>query len=222
MLVGAGLSRCWPHDRAHQFFSRVRWNSDDLGLAAAKLVVALLAPTGQPVTIAIDDTLFRRRGKNVGAAGWFHDGSAPGPATTGYGNNWVIGAIVVKLPIVKRTVALPVLAKLVIKVTNSASRLWLACRMAGRCPGAASTWWPTLPTPGKSSRSSPPALPGPPGCARTPPCTNCRRPAPAGGAGPAPEASGYPPWTCSPASGLRPVTVTRYGKTATIHAEAIT
>jgi hypothetical protein len=83
MLAGARLSRCWPHDRAHQFFSRARWNADDLGLAAAKLVVALLAPTGQPVTVAIDDTLFRRRGKNVWAAGWFHDGSAPGPATTG-------------------------------------------------------------------------------------------------------------------------------------------
>jgi ABC-type branched-subunit amino acid transport system ATPase component len=28
------LSRCWPQDRAHQFFSRARWNADDLGLAA--------------------------------------------------------------------------------------------------------------------------------------------------------------------------------------------
>jgi hypothetical protein len=61
MLAGAGLSRCWPDDRAHQFFSRARWNADDLGLAAATLVVALLAPTGQPVTVAIDDTPFRRR-----------------------------------------------------------------------------------------------------------------------------------------------------------------
>ena len=59
-----------------------------------RLVVAPLAPAGQPVTVAIDDTLFRRRGKNVWAADWFHDGSAPGPAKTGYGNNWVIAAIV--------------------------------------------------------------------------------------------------------------------------------
>ena len=70
------------------------------------------------------------------AAGWFHDGSAPGPATTGYGNNWVIAAIVVKLPMVKRPVALPVLAKLVIKGTDSASRLWLTCRMAQVLAGA--------------------------------------------------------------------------------------
>jgi hypothetical protein len=65
MLTGAGLSRIWPHDRAHFFFSRARWDPDDLGLAAARLVVALLVPAGQPVTVAIDDTLFRRRGKKV-------------------------------------------------------------------------------------------------------------------------------------------------------------
>src|SRR6266700_1694886 len=60
MLAGAGLARCWSHDRAHQFFSRARWRPEDLGLA----------------------------------------------------------------------VAIPVLAKLVIKDTSSASRLWLARRMA--------------------------------------------------------------------------------------------
>ena len=127
------------HDRAHRFFARARWDPDELGLAVARLVVALLVPAGEPVTIAIDDTLFRRRGKKVWAASWFHDGSAPGPAKTGYGNNWVIAAIVVRLPAVRRPVAIPVLAKLVIKDTSSASRLWLARRMtemlAGALPG---------------------------------------------------------------------------------------
>ncbi len=74
MLAGAGLSRLWPHDRAHWFFARARWNPDDLGLAVARLVVALLVPAGEPVVVAIDDTLFRRRGKKVWAASWFHDG----------------------------------------------------------------------------------------------------------------------------------------------------
>jgi DDE superfamily endonuclease len=85
MLAGAGLSRIWPHDRAHWFFARARWDPGDLGLAVATLVVALLVPAGQPVAVAIDDTLFRRRGKKVWAASWFHDGSAAGPAKTGYG-----------------------------------------------------------------------------------------------------------------------------------------
>ena len=48
----------------------------------------------------------------------------------------MIAAIVVKLPMVKRPVAPPVLAKLVIEGTNSASRLWLACRMAQMLAGA--------------------------------------------------------------------------------------
>ena len=68
--------------------------------------VALLVPAGQPVTVAIDDTLFRRRGKRCAAPSWFHDGSAAGSApATGCGNDWVIAAIVVKLPMISRPVA---------------------------------------------------------------------------------------------------------------------
>src|SRR5487761_1869759 len=51
MLTGAGLSRLWPHDRAHYFFSRARWNPDDLGLCAASLVISLLVPHGGPVEV---------------------------------------------------------------------------------------------------------------------------------------------------------------------------
>ncbi len=59
MLLGAGLSRAWPHDRAHYFFARARWEMDELGLAAARLAV-LLVPVGAPLTVAVDDSLFRR------------------------------------------------------------------------------------------------------------------------------------------------------------------
>src|SRR5215475_5554383 len=74
MLAGAGLARAWPHDRAHYFFARARWEADELGLAAARLVVALLVPPGGAVTVAVDDTLFRRRGRKVHGAGWQYDG----------------------------------------------------------------------------------------------------------------------------------------------------
>ena len=117
MLTGAGLSRKWPHDRAHDFFARARWNPDDLGIRAAKLVISLLVPAGDSVEVLIDDTLFKRRGKKVWAASWFHDGSAQGPAKTGFGNNWVVLAVRVSLPMVSRPVAIPVMAKLVIKGT---------------------------------------------------------------------------------------------------------
>ncbi len=132
MLTGAGLSRLWPHDRAHYFFSRAHWNPDDLGICVAKLVIGLLVPDAEPVEVLIDDTLLRRRGKRVWAASWFHDGSAQGPAKTGYGNNWVILAVRVRLPMISRPVAIPVMAKLVIKGTMSSSRLWLARRMVTR------------------------------------------------------------------------------------------
>ncbi|ABW12822.1 hypothetical protein Franean1_3420 [Parafrankia sp. EAN1pec] len=56
MLVGAGLSRVWPHDRAHRFFSAARWCPDQVGLALARLVVRLLVGDGQPVLVAVDDT----------------------------------------------------------------------------------------------------------------------------------------------------------------------
>jgi hypothetical protein len=132
MLTGAGLSRAWSHDRAHYFFSRARWNPDDLGIAVAKLVTGLLVPAGEPVEVLIDDTLFRRRGKRVWAASWFHDGAAQGPAKTGYGNNWVVLAVRVWLPMISRPFAIPVMARLVIKDTMSCSRLWLARRMVTR------------------------------------------------------------------------------------------
>src|SRR6516165_10406890 len=105
MLTGAGLSRIWPHDRAHYFFSRARWNPGDLGICAAKLVIGLLVPDGEPVEVLIDDTLFRRRGKKIWAASWFHDGSALGPAKTGYGNNWVVLAVRVRLRMISRLAA---------------------------------------------------------------------------------------------------------------------
>jgi hypothetical protein len=227
MLTGAGLSRIWPHDRAHSFFSRARWDPGDLGLALARLAVAVLVPAGQPVTVAIDDTLFRRRGKKIWAASWFHDGSAPGPAKTGYGNNWVVAAVVVTLPFLARPVALPVLAKLVVKGTNSGSRLWLARQMAGLLAGAlpgrdihvvadaayagkalrklpGQVTWTTRLRKDAALWELPPARTGRPG-----------RPRAGGG--------GLPSLARLAArADFTPVTVTRYGKTAIIDAAALT
>ena len=69
MLTGAGLARVWHHCRAHRFFSAARWCPRQVGLVAAGLVVAHLLPVGAPITVAVDDTLFRRRGKKVHGAG---------------------------------------------------------------------------------------------------------------------------------------------------------
>jgi hypothetical protein len=227
MLAGAALSRAWSHDRAHWFLARARWDPDDLGLAAARLVVALLVPAGQPVTVAIDDTLFKRRGKKVWAASWFHDGSAPGPAKTGYGNNWVVAGIVVRLPMVSRPVAIPVLAKLVIKGTSSASRLWLARRMAqaiaGALPGRAIHVVADSAYAGGELKKLPPGITWTTRLRKDaalhglPPARTGRRGRPRGKGDRLPSLA-----RLAVGAEFAPVTVTRYGKAATIRAAAVT
>jgi hypothetical protein len=98
-------------------------------VSLARLIVSLLLARGEPVTVAVDDTLFRRCGRKVWAVSWSHDGSAPGPEKVGFGNNGVIAGIVVA-------------ARLVVKNTTSASRLWLARRMVEDLARAA---WPNSP-----------------------------------------------------------------------------
>ncbi|MGW0633923.1 IS701 family transposase [Streptomyces sp. NPDC002758] len=112
MLLGAGLERLWHHSRAHRFFSTARWCADQVGLALADVIVACLLPAGAPITVVVDDTLFKRSGKKVFGAAWHHDGAAKGPKPIGFGNCWVVAGIVVELPLCSRPVCLPVLARL--------------------------------------------------------------------------------------------------------------
>ena len=112
MLTGAGLDRVWHHSRAHRLFTTARWSADELGLALADLIVTRLLPPGAALTIAIDDTLFKRSGKKVFGVAWHHDGAAKGPQPIGFGNCWVVAGIIVQLPFLSRPVCLPVLARL--------------------------------------------------------------------------------------------------------------
>src|SRR5438094_840246 len=111
MLLGAGVAEWMPHDRAHRFFSQAAWSIDQVGLALARLIVDRLVPAGVGLQVAVDDTLFRRRGKTVHHAFWTHDGSQPGNVTA-RGNRWVIVGLVVTLPVCRRPVCLPILFRL--------------------------------------------------------------------------------------------------------------
>ena len=55
MLLGGALQHAWPHDRAHYFFARARWELDQLGLAVAQLAVMLLAGPGKSAVAAQPD-----------------------------------------------------------------------------------------------------------------------------------------------------------------------
>jgi transposase len=151
MLAGAGLGWRWPHDRAHYFFARAAWDLDELGLAVARLVVALLVPPGGPLVAAVDDSVFRRCGRKVWGAAWQHDGSSPAKNKLSFGTCFVTCGIVVALPFCSRPVCLPVLARLhvpgrgrAVKPSRQAApastvpaAVALVTRLAGAFPGRA-------------------------------------------------------------------------------------
>lgn len=136
MLLGAGLARSWPHDRAHYFFARARWEADELGLAVARLAVLLLVPAGAPLTVAVDDSLFRRAGRKVHGAAWQYDGSSPSRTKVSFGTCFVTCGLVVYLPFLARPVCLPVLARLVLPRAKAGPGKAAASRRRDAAPGS--------------------------------------------------------------------------------------
>ena len=112
MLAGAGVGAVVSFHSACRFFSHHVWDTDQLGLAVARLIVQRLLGADEPITVVVDDTLFRRWGPKVHHAFWTHDGAAQNPAKLGRGNRWVIVGIVVRLPFCRHPVCLPVLFRL--------------------------------------------------------------------------------------------------------------
>src|ERR1019366_7935707 len=138
MLLGACLA--WPHDRAHYFFSRARWEIDELGVAVAFVVVTLFLDPGADITVAVDDSVSVRCGKHVHGAGWQHDGSAKNKQKLSFGNCFVTAGIVVVLPFCSRTWCLPVLARLHLPGKNAGPSKTTVARdlvkiLAGAFPG---------------------------------------------------------------------------------------
>lgn len=111
----ARLAGVLHHSRAHDFFSRRRWCADRLGFALAEFVVGRFVVAGEPIAIAIDETLFARSGSKVFGAGWHFDSAAPLRARRRlrFGNSFVCLGILVVLPGTGgRTTCLPLLFRL--------------------------------------------------------------------------------------------------------------
>lgn len=144
----------------------------------------------------------------------------------GLGNNWVIAGIIVTLPFVNRPVCLPVVARLVVKNTTSASRLWLARRMvedlARALPDRAIHSWLMPPTPGVSCAAWASRSPGPPAYVAMPPCSNRaaghRQPRPTPAQGRPAAVPGHAGRTLA----FTPTAVHRYGATTTVHTATVT
>jgi hypothetical protein len=133
MAAAAGIGQQWR--RACWFFAAAKWDPDAFGLAVARLVVKYLLSEGDPVTVAVDGTFFRRWGRRVFAARWAYDGAAQGGKKIAFGNTWVVAAIVVQLPFCPSPVALPVLFRLW-RGKGTASQVQLAAELLELLAGA--------------------------------------------------------------------------------------
>src|SRR6266542_3242014 len=112
MLAGAGMAQTLSFHAACRFFSAAVWDADRLGLLAARLIVGRLLPVDAPITVVVDDTLFKRWGRKIHHAFWTHDGAAQGGRKIARGKRWVVAGIVVRLPFCTAPVCLPVLFRL--------------------------------------------------------------------------------------------------------------
>ena len=131
----AGQAGVRHHARAYWFLGRARWSVEQVSAVLSRLVVGLLLDPGEAVLVAVDDTLFRRSGRRVHAAFWHHDGAAAGPGTAvAWGNNWVLAAIVVRLPFRDRPMALPV--GFALWQPRADTKQVLCCRLVARIAAA--------------------------------------------------------------------------------------
>jgi hypothetical protein len=106
-LRALGMNTDRAYGRFHRLLNRDRWNM----LLASKILLNQLldAFTANIITFAIDDTIERRRGKKIKAKGFFKDplGTGANKIITCSGLRWVPIMLLVKMPFMKRTVALP-------------------------------------------------------------------------------------------------------------------
>ena len=110
LLAGDGLTlksfSCY-----HRFFSQARWAVDALGRVVLHMVLEFIPEDG-PIVVAVDDTLNRKTGKPIWAAGMHHDpllskGKRP---LFSFGHNWVVLSVQLRLPFAPDKVwSLPIL-----------------------------------------------------------------------------------------------------------------
>jgi hypothetical protein len=113
LLAGDGL-KVKSFSCYHRFFSQARWAVDAIGRVLLALVLKFI-PEDAPIVVAVDDTLNRKTGKHIWAAGMHHDPlrSTGGRAVFSFGHNWVVLSVQIRLPFAADKVwSLPVLTRL--------------------------------------------------------------------------------------------------------------
>jgi hypothetical protein len=113
ILTIMGMADHKRFEAYHRFLNRDQWNQ----LLGAKILLGLLAslvPTHQSLIIAVDETIERRRGKNIKAKGCYRDAvrSTQSHVITCFGLKWLSFCLIIKFPWARRPWALPFLTML--------------------------------------------------------------------------------------------------------------
>lgn len=112
-LLAAGVAGRRDHTAFYRFFSRGTWSVDEVGRLILNAVLQRLAPDAR-VDLVVDDTLAHHKGPHIFGLGCHLDAVRSTRLTKvfTFGHVWVVLALVVPLPFLRRGVALPILFRL--------------------------------------------------------------------------------------------------------------
>jgi hypothetical protein len=96
----------------HRVLNRARWSALLMSRILLSLIICTFAPDGAPLILLVDDTLERRRGKQIVYKSVFRDAvrSTANRVTLSFGIRWLVMCVLVYTPWSSRPWALPFLA----------------------------------------------------------------------------------------------------------------
>jgi hypothetical protein len=111
-VMGLSAEKNWS--KYHRVLSRARWSALEASRILLWLIVTVFVAAGAPIILAADDTLERRRGKQIKAKGCYRDTvrSSKKHVVKSFGLKWVTMAVLVAVPWSSRIWALPFLTVL--------------------------------------------------------------------------------------------------------------
>ncbi len=118
-MMGLGTDRHFS--KYHRVLNRDRWSPWVVSKVLLSLIILIFLPSGSPLLLVIDETLERRRGKQIKYKGWFRDPilSTKKYVVTSLGLRWVCLAVLVPVPWSQRPWALPFMTVLALGVKTS-------------------------------------------------------------------------------------------------------
>ena len=114
VLTVVGLSQEKQYQRYHRVLNRAKWSGLQTSRILLGLLVSVFVATGGTVILGADETLERRKGKQIKAKGVFRDAvrSSKKYSVKAFGLRWVSMMLLVNVPWSSRVWALPFLTVL--------------------------------------------------------------------------------------------------------------